>query len=161
MSGALSLTTMTGPMLAAAFKFLFDRANSFLDRRSKDKADAGGETSEVGDGTDVDKLKAAMKVLKVYESKGIQVAPDDADLVESLSDVHAELERLEGRPIDLADVARAGVRIDMKHEDVDGTVTGLSVGEVDAGAGAEVVIRTATVKRGGDVTGMRIDGRLG
>ncbi|MEV4143633.1 hypothetical protein AB0J40_08180 [Amycolatopsis sp. NPDC049691] len=165
MSDAVSLATMTGPMMAAAFKFLFDRASTFLDRRNatKDNVEDGAEgaSGTAVERESVENLRRAMNALEVYDEHGLPLRSDDAKLVGHLETVLGELQRIEGRPIDIAAVARAGVAVEVESDDVEGTVTGLVAEEIGETGRADVRVRTRTVKAGGEVTGMRIERRLG
>ncbi|WP_406631968.1 hypothetical protein [Amycolatopsis sp. WGS_07] len=166
MSDAVSLATMSGPMMGAAFKFLFDRAGVVLDRRRTGKEErladiSDSSTETVGRDVSVNNLKRALGVLEIYRDHNLVLSPDDEKLVAHLEIVLAELQQIEGRPIDIAAIARAGATVEVETEEVEGKVTGLAVGEVSESGRADVVVRAKTVKSGGELTGMVIERRLG
>ncbi|WP_133851240.1 hypothetical protein [Labedaea rhizosphaerae] len=153
---------MTAPMLSAAFKFLFDRASSTLDRRRAEKHDSGEAGEAVTEeASAAGQLESAMNTLAVYKQHNFALKPDDSVLIRNLTTVQAELERIEGSPIDIAAITRAGVVVEVDSGDVEGRVTGLTAGEIASTGHADVRVRTETVKASGEVTGMQIERRLG
>jgi hypothetical protein len=165
MSDVVSLATLTGPAITAVFKFLFDRAGGVLDRRRAAKDERVDDTGDVAESAaereSMHNLTRAMTALEVYDEHDVPLRSQDAKLVGHLETVHAELQRIEGNPIDLAAVVRAGLAVEVDSDDVEGTVTGLITDGVGEIGRADVRVRTKTVKVGGEVTGMRIERRLG
>ncbi|OKJ95505.1 hypothetical protein [Amycolatopsis sp. CB00013] len=152
---------MTASMLTASFKFLFDRASAVLDRRAEAKKGDSKQDQAKDAPEELAKLQEAMRALNVYREHNLTLSKEDAGLVGLLEDVHAELEKILGEPIDLEKECRPGVRVEVENDDVTGGVTGLRVGDVAAGGSADVKVRNRDVKRGAEVTGMWIEGTLG
>lgn len=165
MSDTVALATMTGPMIGAAFKFLFDRASAVLDRRRANKDNAELDSLKTWDGIEeqasTEKLRSAMNALEVYHDNDLELRPDDVKLVGHLETVIDELQRIEGTSIDIDAVARAGVVVRVESDDVEGKVTGLEVGEITETGRADVSVHTRSVGPGGEATGLKIEGRLG
>lgn len=165
MSDVVSLATLTGPAITTVFKFLFDRAGGVLDRRRAAKEERSGDGASVDETAaereSMQNLTRAMTALEVYAEHGVPLRPGDSTLLGHLETVRAELQSIDGKPIDLAAVVRAGLAVEVDSDDVEGTVTGLisdGFGEIGR---ADVRVRTKTVKAGAEVTGVRIERRQG
>ena len=149
-------------------KFLFDRAGAALDRKA-DRATPTEPTSETlaSELTTEDKerkipqaseqeLRDAMRQLEVYRGESHDsLDPQDTALIGKLEQLHAALERFEGRPVDLRTAVRSLIEVDQSADHVHSKVTGADVETPEPGSSTHVRQRFGTIGEGAEITGYR------
>ncbi|MGV9340328.1 hypothetical protein [Streptomyces sp. NPDC003688] len=177
MTDQLSLATVATTALPQIFGFLFGRLGEALDRRAECRAEdefcpALAEPPapyvlrpEALTGDRLARLSRAKGELTVYWRNPDLIRPEDENLVRMLSQVRNDLEAVYGQRFTFSGERRpaAGVRIVQRVDEVeaDAVARGVKARHVTDRAAVDIEQTTRTVRPGGELTGLDVDGTLG
>ncbi|WP_018547278.1 hypothetical protein [Streptomyces sp. LaPpAH-108] len=177
MTDQLSLATVATTALPQIFGFLFGRLGEALDRRAESREEEEFRPAlaeppapyvlrpEALTGERVARLSGAERELDVYRRNPGLIRPEDANLVRTLSQVRDDLEAVYGQRFTFAGERRpaAGVRVVQRVDEVEANAVarGVTARRVTDRAAVDIEQTTRTVRPGGELTGLDVDGTLG
>lgn len=163
--------------LPQAFGFLFGRLGAALDRRAQPQEQEPTCPALVAAPTPfrlrpeelteerLRRLEGAARELAVYRRNPNLIRLEDDVLVQTLSQVREDLEIVYGQRFTFVGEQRpaAGVRVIQRMDEVeqDAVARAVRARNVTDKASVDIDQRTKTVHRGGEVTGLEVDGTLG
>ncbi|MEW2131733.1 hypothetical protein [Streptomyces sp. NPDC005435] len=177
MTDQLSLATVATTALPQIFGFLFGRLGEALDRCAESRADGefrpalaeppapyvlhpGALTEDR-----LARLTRAEQELSRYRRDPDLIRPEDANLLRTLSQVRDDLEVVYAQRFTFAGERRPapGVRVVQRLDDIEANAVaqGVKARHVTDRAAVDIEQTARTVRPGGEVTGLHVEGTLG
>lgn len=162
----LALSALSASALTAAFKFLFDRAGTFLDRWADRRVAAKPSDGECDSmpaeefAERLSDLRESTAALAVYQRHSLPITPDDALLVQAMEIVRTQLKMITGDRLPIDDPSAVGVVVRQTVRRAEGSTVGIDAKAVEHGSNASVEQEVGVVEQTGEVVGMRIRGPL-
>lgn len=170
----ISFPFLAGAALTGAVNFLYNRLGAVLDRRhGKIAADTPevieGHTTPVQlhldalDEGEMARLEQLAQQLRIYQEHPEILREDDQNLRRLLGEVRKDLEAIYGLPLrfDGEENAEPGIRIIQESEEVEGVQRAIKARAVSPNAQIATDQRARVIRRGGEQTGLEIEGTIG